>query len=187
MKKLPVFQNIHMVSTSRLYCNRSMCFCISSCYDTAGKNISWPQDKGGRELKKAKINKWHCPVPSSRPPQMLFSFPCSFFTFTICTWMCSRLWWAQGPQHQSSSLVKHHLQHEQRSSSQRTWRPLPRVATDPGNGLLYIRWRKKSNQFYYCEISIKAEVVFLFLLTGTKQDRGIINGAFFFFQRGDRA
>lgn len=155
-----------------------MCFCISSYYDTAGKkNISWPQDKGGRGLNK--LNKRMRHTFTTPPYALGFSCSCSLFTLGVC----SRFWWAQSWQHQASRLVKPHLQPKYPSSSQRTWRPLPRMTSDPGNKLLCIYWRKKSNPFCCCEASVKPESVLLFLLTGTKQDPGILNVAFV--QRGD--
>lgn len=159
-----------------------MWFCISSYYNTAGKNqnISWPQDKGGRGLHKLNKQMRHSHTP---PPYALGLFlPCSLFTFGVCTGMCSRFCRARSWQHQASRLVKPHLQPKYPSSSQWTWRPLPRMSSDPANRLLYIRWRKKSNPLYCCKASVNPES-FLFLLTGTKQDPAILNVAFF--QRGD--
>lgn len=92
--------------------------------------------------------------------------------------MCSRFCRARSWQHQASRLVKPHLQPKYPSSSQWTWRPLPRMSSDPGNRLLYIRWSKKSNPLYCCKASVNPES-FLFLLTGTKQDPGMLNVAFF--------
>lgn len=75
MKKLMVFQNIHMISTNRLYCNRSLWFCVSSYCETTG--IKTFQDTGEGSYKNYNNKKNDTTPPLSFSPLSVFALGCA--------------------------------------------------------------------------------------------------------------
>lgn len=131
----------------------------------------------GEGIKKKYNKQWHPPLPYA----LGFSFSCSFFHFQylhldVLTCLVSSEVTAPGKQLGKASFAARIP--IQLSADMKT-----RIAQDDRwpwqQAALHTLKKKKRDQLYYCKISTKPEAVFLFLLTGTKQDRGILNVPFF--------